>query len=70
MRRNTLDTVFYGVMIPESKWTYQGKDYVTPAHLMAASQTNMPALYMSEKVAQNNRPRSGGEVVAVKVVLA
>lgn len=69
MRQNTLDTVFYGVLIPESRLTYDGVEHVRPAHLMSASKTNMPALYMSEKVAQNNA-RGSGEVVAVKVVLA
>lgn len=68
MRRNTLDTVFYGVLIPESRYFYNGEEIVTPARLMAASKTNMPALYMSEKVAQNNARGSGGEAVPVKIV--
>jgi hypothetical protein len=67
MRQNTLDTVFYGVLMPESRWTWEGVEHVTPPYLMSASKTNMPALYMSEKVAQNNA-RGSGEVVPVKIV--
>jgi hypothetical protein len=69
MRQNTLDTVFYGVMIPESRYTHNGEGHVTPPRLMSASKTNMPALYMSERVAKNNARRSG-EVVPVMIVLA
>ena len=70
MRRNTLDTVWYAVLQPARDWEYQGVKYHEPPKLMAASKTNMPALYMSRKVAENNcrYGSTGSTVIAVKVV--
>lgn len=69
MRQNTLDTVFYGVLLPESRYTYAGVEYVTPERLLSASKTNMPALYTSEKVARSYNGNDAN-VIKVKVVRA
>jgi hypothetical protein len=74
MRQNTLDTIFYGVLIPESTYSYKdlaGKTvtHTTPEHLSSASKTNMPALYMSEKVARSYNG-DDANIIKVKVVRA
>lgn len=74
MRHNTLDTVFYGVLIPERNYSYKDRDGKTvtrhtPAKLASASQTNMPALYTSEALARRHNGEEAN-VIKVKVVRA
>jgi hypothetical protein len=67
MRRNTLDTVWYAVLQPARDWVWDGVKYHEPPQLLSASKTNMPALYMSRKMAENNCLK-GSTVITVKVV--